>query len=296
MKNFNTIRQEALSKWAALTTNTAVPVIYLGAASCGRAAGAMSVLEAIQATLADLQVAARVVQVGCIGPCYLEPLMDIALPGFPRISYSNVTPEKAHKILAAALIEGNILPRMAKGHFGDDTFTAQSGIPRFFDLPMLKPQARVILKNCGLIDPEDIDHYLAQDGYLGFMTVLAEGPEYAITALKDSGLRGRGGAGFLTQKKWELSRNAPGSPKYVICNADEGDPGAFMNRALLESDPHAVLEGLLVGGFAIGASQGIIGHYLRPRRVSAGCHPSAQGHQAAARLWPAREEHPGLRV
>ncbi len=151
--------------------------------------------------------------------------------------------------------------QMAAGHFGDEAFTAKTGIPRFFDLPMLKPQVRVILKNCGYIDPEDIDHYLAHDGYLGLSKVLKEGPEYALEALKDSGLRGRGGAGFLTFKKWELCRGAAGEHKYVVCNADEGDPGAFMNRALLESDPHAVLEGLLVAGYAVGASQGII--YVR---------------------------------
>src|SRR5512138_1588823 len=100
---------------------------------------------------------------------------------------------------------------------------------------MLKPQVRVILKNCGYIDPEDGDHYLANDVYLGFLKVLEEGPQYALDALKVSGLRGRGGAGFLTSKKWELCRAALGERKYVVCNADEGDPGAFMNRALIES-------------------------------------------------------------
>jgi NADH:ubiquinone oxidoreductase subunit F (NADH-binding) len=126
---------------------------------------------------------------------------------------------------------------------------------------MLKPQVRVILKNCGCIDPEEIDHYLANDGYIGFLNVLEEGPQYALDALKTAGLRGRGGAGFLTFKKWELCSIAQGEQKYVVCNADEGDPGAFMNRALIESDPHAVLEGLLIGGYTIGANQGII--YVR---------------------------------
>ncbi len=261
MKNINAIRQEALSRWSALTDNIDTPVIYLGTASCGRAAGAMNVLETIQATLAELGTPAKVVQVGCIGPCYLEPLMDIALPGGPRISYANVTPEKARKILTASLVHGDILPKMAKGHFGDVSFTEKTGIPRFFDLPMLKPQVRIILRNCGFIDPEAIDAYLAQDGYLGFQKALEAGPEYAIHMLKESGLRGRGGAGFPAYKKWELCREAHGAMKYVICNADEGDPGAFMNRALIESDPHAVLEGILIGGYAIGASEGII--YVR---------------------------------
>ena len=261
MKSFDAIRQEALAKWDAQIGNSAIPVIYLGTASCGRAAGAMSVLETIQETLAKLNVQARIVQVGCIGPCYMEPLMDVALPGQPRVSYANVTPERASKILTACLTRGDLLPKMAKGHFGDEAFTEKMGLSRFFDLPMLKPQVRVILRNCGLIDPEDIDHSLARDGYVGLQKVLEQGPQYAINALKASGLRGRGGAGFPTYKKWELCRAARGSTKYVICNADEGDPGAFMNRALIEGDPHAVLEGILIGGYAIGAQEGII--YVR---------------------------------
>jgi NADH:ubiquinone oxidoreductase subunit F (NADH-binding)/(2Fe-2S) ferredoxin len=235
-----------------------IPVIYLGTASCGIAAGALDVLETIQQTLAELGQTARIVQVGCIGPCYLEPIMDVALPGNPRVSYTNVTPQKVKKILQANLTEGDLAPKVAKGHFGDDSFSARTGIPKFFDLPMLKPQVRVILKNCGFIDPEEGDHYLAQEGYTGFLKVLEEGPEYALAALKESGLRGRGGAGFPAFKKWELARNAQGDQKYVVCNADEGDPGAFMNRALLESDPHAVLEGILIAGYTVGASQGII--------------------------------------
>jgi NADH:ubiquinone oxidoreductase subunit F (NADH-binding)/Pyruvate/2-oxoacid:ferredoxin oxidoreductase delta subunit len=158
-------------------------------------------------------------------------------------------------------VEGDHISQMAKGHFGDEVFSLRTGIPRFFDLPMLKPQVRVVMKNCGYIDPEDGDHYLAQDGYLGFLKVLENGQQYALDALKESGLRGRGGAGFPAFKKWELCRDAQGAHKYVVCNADEGDPGAFMNRALIESDPHAVLEGILVAGYTIGASQGII--YVR---------------------------------
>ena len=188
MLSFETLRKEAVAKWEALV-NGDIPVIYLGTASCGKAAGAMEVLQAIHETLNDLGLKAKVVQVGCIGPCYMEPLMDVAMPGRPRISYAQVTPEKAQKILRACLVEGDILPRMAKGHFGDEAFTKQTGVPRFFDLPMLKPQVRVILKNCGLIDPEEIDHYLANDGYLGLVKALAGTPEQVIAELKESGLR-----------------------------------------------------------------------------------------------------------
>src|SRR5512147_1106563 len=261
MNQFDSYRQQALQKWDTQLVHSDIPVIYLGTASCGIAAGALDVLETIQQTLTELGQTARVVQVGCIGPCYLEPIMDIAMPGRPRVSYTNVNSQKAKRILQSCLSEGNLAPKMAKGHFGDEVFSAKTGIPKFFDLPMLKPQVRVILKNCGYIDPEDGDHYLAQDGYLGFLKVLEDGPQYALEALKESGLRGRGGAGFPAFKKWELCRNAQGEQKYVVCNADEGDPGAFMNRALIESDPHAVLEGLLIAGYTVGASQGII--YVR---------------------------------
>jgi NADH-quinone oxidoreductase subunit F len=261
MTHLNDLRQAAIEQWKAQTQDSPLPVIYLGTASCGRAAGVMRVVETVQETLENLQVNAAIVQVGCIGPCYLEPLMDIALPGGPRVSYANVTPENAQVILTACLTQGCHLPKFAVGHFGDDAFTNATGIPRFFDLPMLKPQVRVILKNCGRIDPENIHHYLACDGYLGLQKALGKTPDQVIDCLRVSGLRGRGGAGFPTHKKWELCRAASGAVKYVICNADEGDPGAFMNRALLESDPHAILEGMLISGYATGATRGIV--YVR---------------------------------
>ncbi|MDD5367844.1 MAG: NADH-ubiquinone oxidoreductase-F iron-sulfur binding region domain-containing protein [Anaerolineaceae bacterium] len=250
-------RSAAQARWSERTQGE-LPVIYVGTASCGQAAGALETLEAARDTLAELEKEAHIVEVGCIGPCYLEPLMDVALPGQPRICYATVTPAKAKKILTACLTEGDLLPKLAKGHFGAADFTRRTGIQRFFDLPMLKPQVRIILKNCGLIDPEDFDAALATGAYHGLERALSLGPQRVIAELKEAGLRGRGGAGFSTGKKWEITAAATGSAKYVICNADEGDPGAFMNRALLESDPHAVLEGMLISGLAIGAHTGIV--------------------------------------
>ena len=260
MSTLELVRQDAKTRWLARTQNSQ-PVIYIGTASCGRAAGALETLAAIKETLRDLGKTATIIEVGCIGPCYLEPLMDVVLPGKPRISYANVTPFKAKKILTACLIEGDLLASQAKGHFGDAGFTLESGIQRFFDLPMLKPQVRIILKNCGLIDPEDLDSALSSGAYSGLERAFSLGAEGVIEELKVAGLRGRGGAGFPTYKKWEITRASTGRPKYVVCNADEGDPGAFMNRSLLEGDPHAVLEGMIISGFAIGASEGII--YVR---------------------------------
>ena len=260
MNSLQSLRERARKKWDRLQTSK-IPVISLGTASCGRAAGAMEVLQSVQRTLKKNRLKARIVQVGCIGPCYLEPLMDITRPGQPRISYSNVTPEKAESIIESYLIKGDPLPRYAVGHFGNENGDRADGIPRFFDLPMLKPQVRVVLRNCGFIDPEEIDHYLANDGYAGIMNAFSRGPEEVIAEVRQAGLRGRGGAGFPTYKKWEICRSSPGRTKYLICNADEGDPGAFMNRSLIEGDPHSVLEGMLIAAYAIGASHGYI--YIR---------------------------------
>ncbi len=260
MSDFQGIKKAAQRKWDSLA-NSKVPVIYLGTASCGRAAGALDVLDSVQQTLKKNRLKAKVVHVGCIGPCYLEPLMDITVPGNPRISYSNVTPEKTQDIIESYLIGGDPRPQLAAGHFGKNGAELTNGIPRFFDLPMLKPQVRVVLRNCGFIDPEEIDHYIANEGYLGIEKAFSLGPEGVIAEIKDAGIRGRGGAGFPTYKKWEICRSAISDIKYLICNADEGDPGAFMNRSLIEGDPHAVLEGMLIAAYAIGATHGYI--YIR---------------------------------
>ena len=247
----------AKGKWEKLKDNRE-PVIYIGAASCGRAAGALDLKERVKTYLEEHQQSARVIEVGCIGPCYLEPLVDIKMPGEPRVSYNNVNAKTLQMILKSHFQAGLPHQKLALGHFGDGDF---DGIPRFYDLPMLKPQVRVVLRNCGLIDPEEIDQYLAVDGYQGFMKALKTTPEDVIATVRQAGLRGRGGAGFPTFKKWTVCRESPGEQKYLICNADEGDPGAFMNRSLIESDPHAVLEGMLIAGYAIGASKGIV--YIR---------------------------------
>jgi NADH-quinone oxidoreductase subunit F len=255
--NFNEIRSQAISEWEALE-NSKKPRILIGTATCGRAAGAMAVLEAINRELARHKIKAIVIQVGCIGFCYVEPVINIIKPGRPHIYYANVTPESAAQLIDDYLIKDNPRPDLALGTVGDASI---DGIPKLFELPMLKPQVRVSLRNCGFIDPGNINHYIARDGYSGLVRALGMKPEEVIAEVKKSGLRGRGGAGFSTGLKWELCHRSPGTQKYVICNADEGDPGAFMDRSLLESDPHAVLEGILIGAYAIGASEGYI--YIR---------------------------------
>lgn len=257
MISFEERKIGAQKKWTSLQHNK-IPVIFVGTATCGQAAGALEVLDAIKKTLIDNNIKAKIIKTGCIGPCYLEPLVDVQMPGQPRISYSSVTPEKVRKIIESTILLNNPLPNLAAGHFGSNGHPVVKGIPRFFDLPMMKPQVRLVLRNCGFIDPENIDHYLANDGYQGLQKAFAKGPEAVIQEVKAAGLRGRGGAGFPTYKKWEICRSAPGKSKYIICNFSEGDPGAFMNRSLAEGDPHSILEGLLIAAFAIGANIGYV--------------------------------------
>lgn len=251
---FEEIQQRAINEWGAWEKSKK-PRILIGTATCGRAAGALSLLEVIKDSLRKLKIKASVTEVGCIGLCFLEPMVDIIKPGKPRISYGGLTPEITPQLLEDYLINDNPRPDLAVGYFGEEKIDR---IPPFFSMPVLKPQVRIVLRNCGSIDPTNINHYIANGGYSGLRKALSIKPEEVIEELKKSGLRGRGGAGFPTWLKWNFCRNAPGKEKFIICNADEGDPGAFMNRSLLEGDPHSVLEGMVIGAYAIGANQAYI--------------------------------------
>ena len=255
--NFQQLQDNALSQWEALQKGER-PRILLGMGTCGIAAGAEDVLKALTGKLKDTGIEADITHVGCIGLCYAEPLIEVMKPGMPSIFYGNLTPETISQVVDGYLVAGNPCPDLALGTRGEGEL---EGIPRLFDLPVLKPQVRISLRNCGNIDPQSIDQYIANGGYEGLAKALEMKSQEVIDEVKESGLRGRGGAGFTTGVKWQFCHDAPGDVKYIICNADEGDPGAFMDRALLESDPHAVLEGMLIGAYAIGASEGYI--YIR---------------------------------
>jgi NADH-quinone oxidoreductase subunit F len=191
---------------------------------------------------------------GCHGFCEQGPNVVIEPEG---IFYTHVQAEDAAEIVISHLRDGKPVERL----FYRDPVTGEA-IPRYSEINFYKKQQRVILRNCGQINPEKIDHYTARGGYRALRkTVLEMTPEQVISEVTNSGLRGRGGAGFPTGRKWEFCRNSPGQKKYVICNADEGDPGAFMDRSILEADPHAVIEGLTIAGYAIGADEGYI--YVR---------------------------------
>ena len=195
----------------------------------------------------------RVIKTGCFGLCAKGPIVIIR----PEDTfYANCTPEDCEEIIQSHIIEGKIVERLlAKDIDG-------SKVKSLDELSFYKKQKRIALKNCGVINPEDIDEYIAFDGYRALERVLKEmSPDEVIDIIKKSGLRGRGGAGFPTGKKWELTRQSEGDQKYVVCNADEGDPGAFMDRSILEGDPHSVLEAMAIAGYSIGANKGFI--YVR---------------------------------
>jgi len=247
--------------------------ILVGMATCGQAAGANEVLQAVQEEVEKGQLPYFVMGTGCIGWCSQEPLLDIWVPGQPRVTYGRVTPERARKIVralpeiqhnwAVALMHGDDNPITGKfKKYWSSKNGHKNGLPSYKDLPLFKHQTRLVMRNCGIIDPSSLLEYVARGGYLALWQGLRKhSPEQVIREITTSGLRGRGGAGFPTGKKWQAVREASGDPKYIICNADEGDPGAYMDRGVLEGDPHSVLEGMILGGYAMGAHEGII--YVR---------------------------------
>jgi len=221
--------------------------IVIGQGSCGIAAGANKVYSEIEKEIGERGLQVDVELTGCIGMCFLEPIVDVIDEEGLKTTYVNVTPEMAKEI-----IEKHILKNQAINEY---SIVAD-------DLSILKKQKRVALRNCGLINPENIDEYIQKGGYKAIEKCVKEmSPDEVIEEVKKSGLRGRGGAGFPTWFKWEAARKSSDSIKYIVCNADEGDPGAFMDRSILEGDPHSLIEGMLIGGFAIGAKEGII--YVR---------------------------------
>jgi len=255
--DYSAIKTKADRQWQQLE-DLSQPLVYIGMGTCGKAAGADSILAAVEKTFDRLGISGQIVQVGCIGMCYQEPLMAVRKPEQPFVYYGTLTPEKTATILAGYLLNDDPQVSQALCTTGKGSI---EGIPRFSELPMIRRQVRIALRHCGLIDPENIDHYIAQGGYSGLTKALGMPPKAVIEEISRSGLRGRGGAGFPTGKKWELAAKSAGRSKYFICNADEGDPGAFMDRSLLEGDPHAVLEGLLIGAYCIGARKGYV--YVR---------------------------------
>ncbi len=237
------------------------PVIFVGTGTCGLAAGAEKTLAALQAELTRNKIEAEILEVGCIGLCSSEPIVDLLLPGRGRLSFGPVNPEDAGKIAAAAA--GGEIPRdLLLGRHQSGDVQIGEDLPALDDHPFFRPQTRIVLANCGLIDPAKIEEYIARGGYRAFSRAIKNlTPAELCDLVERSGLRGRGGGGFLTGKKWKIALETTSDHKFLICNADEGDPGAFMDRAVIEGDPHRLIEGVAIAAYAIRAARAYV--YIR---------------------------------
>lgn len=231
--------------------------VVVGMATCGISAGAKPVLDKlIEETKAKGLDNIKILPTGCIGMCIYEPIVEVFEPGKDKVTYIHMDPERVSKVVTQHLEKGRPVVEYTLGE-GED-----GKLRNLDDVQFYKKQKRVVLKNCGLINPENINDYIAIDGYQALAKALTEmTPAEVVDLMKASGLRGRGGAGFSTGMKWSFAAGNEADQKYIVCNADEGDPGAFMDRSILEGDPHSVLEAMTIGGYAIGATKGFI--YVR---------------------------------
>ena len=268
MKSINellALKEKAQAQMGARCAGSDMTSIVVGMATCGIASGARPVLEEMQKKVEEEGLdTVMVTQTGCVGMCQYEPILEVYEPGKPKVTYIQMSPDKVDRIVQEHLKGGNIvedytLESIDKIKVDPDAANKHS----LNDTVFQKNQRRIALRNCGYIDPESIDDYISTDGYQALNKVLTEmEPDEVIQEVLDSGLRGRGGAGFPTGLKWRFASGNRGQvQKFVCCNADEGDPGAFMDRSVLEGDPHVVLEAMAIAGYAIGSNQGYI--YVR---------------------------------
>ena len=229
-------------------------VVEIGMATCGLAAGAQAVADAFGEALEGRE--GHMIDVGCLGHCYAEPMAVVRSPDWPPILYGYLTPGKAKALVARLAQDGDPALEWALG-----AMEPNDTIPQAQEMPRFAGETRRLLRRCGVVAPEDIGSSLAAGAYQGLARALAMEPGEIIDAMRRSDLRGLGGGGFPTWRKWEACRSTPSDVRYVICNADEGDPGAFMDRTIIESDPHSVIEGMVVAGHAVGSREGYI--YVR---------------------------------
>ena len=235
-------------------------VLICGGTGC-TSSGSQKINEQFVASLEKygLTDEVKLVQTGCFGLCALGPVVIVHPDG---TFYSMVKPEDVEEIVSEHLLKGRVVERLVYSDTGEEATDVDVANLSLNDTAFYKTQNRVVLRNCGVIDPEDINEYIAMDGYAALGKVLTEmTPQEVIDVISDSGLRGRGGGGFPTGRKWALTAPNQADQKYVVCNADEGDPGAFMDRSILEGDPHALIEAMAIAGYAIGATQGFV--YVR---------------------------------
>ena len=254
---FDSILSEANRRWQELT-NGDRPWIRVGTGLAGEAAGGFEVVAAVKNALQSGNVSANVSEVGTLGMCFAEPLLDVMTPGGQRIFYRNVTPEIAEQVVQTHVDGGEPMPQHAFGYLGDRE-SAPNGIPHLDDHPMRAMEQRIALRNAGNIDPTDLYQYIANGGYAALNKALtAMTADEARQEVVSAGLRGRGGAAFPAGVKWGFLAGNPAPDKYILCNCEEGDPGAFNDRGILESDPATVVEGITIAGYACNANRGYI--------------------------------------
>jgi NADH-quinone oxidoreductase subunit F len=251
---YERLRSQADAVWQAIERPPR-PLVRVPIATCSIPGGANETLAALRDEIAKRGLGVDVGVIGETGLCWLEPLVEVRKPDGSAVLYQKVTPDLVPQLLDNA-IDGVWRERAFASLAG-----GVEGVPALDDIELWKIQERRLIARCGVIDPENIDHYIANGGYEGLVRALDQGAEDVIQQVKDSTLRGRSGSNFPTGQKWEFLRGKTREPKYLVCNADEGDPGAWVNRILMESDPHAVIEGMLIGAYATGASAGFI--YIR---------------------------------
>ena len=253
--SFAEVTAEAASRWTSLTEGDS-PWIRVGSALCGKAAGSDAVIDALRSSLERHGLNAQISEVGCLGLCFAETLVDVKFPGESRVFYGNVTPESAEEIVASHVATGSPATHLALGYLGP---APVDGIPDLAQHPMKAREVRIALRNAGDIDPSDIYQYIANGGYRALEKSLTQlTPQEMLEQVNASGLRGRGGAAFPAGTKWNFLAGSNAPEKYILCNCEEGDPGAFNDKGILESDPHTVVEGIILAAYATGASHGYV--------------------------------------
>src|SRR5512138_3392610 len=233
------------------------PRIVVGLGTCGIAAGGNKVMAAIKDEVANRKLDVDVDFTSCIGMCFAEPAVEIGLPGSASVVYGGIYPDKVAQLIESHVVGKKPVAELAAIQITGDA-TPYDGIPVMEKSGYYAKQVRSVTSRLGRTNPESIEDYIATGGYAGIEKAISMDRLDIINEVKKSGLRGRGGGGFPTGTKWQFVHDAVGDKKYIVCNADEGDPGAFMDRSVLEGDPHAVLEGMMIAGFAIGADEGVI--------------------------------------
>ena len=253
---YEELKAKSESHWEELN-NGEMALVRIGTAMCGHAAGGFRVLNALESGFKEKGIQVNISEVGCLGICYAEPIVDIKKPGQSRVLLSNVQPDEVSDLVENYLFHDTLPEERILGYIGTDDEIGPR--KKFSEIPGIALQHRIALRNAGHIAPNDILQYIALGGYDGLNKSLnTYEPNDVIEEVKKSGLRGRGGAAFPTGVKWSFLVGSPGPTKYILCNCEEGDPGAYNDKGILESDPYTLLEGLTIAGYATGASNGIV--------------------------------------